>query len=364
MLDDALNVLKIIDNNGFKAYIVGGFVRDYLLNNKSSDIDICTNATPRELIKIFPNAKLPRENIGAVTIYYKNIRFEITTFRREVKYINNRKPIEIEYINNLEEDILRRDFTINTLCMDKDKNIIDIINGKDDLNNNIIRCVGNSDYKFSEDALRILRAIRFATKLNFRIDEETQKSILKYKYLLKNISYNKKKEELDKIFTSLNVSYGIKLLKKFGLDKELDIKGLDKLVCTDSLVGIWAQLDAPNYSFNKVAMEQINNIRECIKLDNLDSFVLYKYGLYPNSVAASIKGLSREEVTLRYNNLPIKDIRELKIDIPRILSILNKEAGPFIKDIKDEVSYLVLNNKLINDYSVIEKYVVEKYKTL
>ena len=115
MLEEALQVLKKITNEGFKAYIVGGFVRDFILNKKTNDIDICTNATPKDVIEIFKEGCLPNEEYGSVILRNKKIKYEITTFRKEIGYIENRKPAKIKYIDDLYQDLLRRDFTVNTL---------------------------------------------------------------------------------------------------------------------------------------------------------------------------------------------------------------------------------------------------------
>ena len=130
MLQEALKLLKKITEHSYDAYIVGGFVRDYILGIESNDIDINTNATPKQIREIFEDSCLPSEDYGSVTVIFKGIRFEITTFRKELTYVNNRKPVEIEYINNLYEDLIRRDFTINTLCMDQDGKIIDMLEGR------------------------------------------------------------------------------------------------------------------------------------------------------------------------------------------------------------------------------------------
>ena len=194
MYRTALDLLKEINSHGYVSYIVGGYPRDLYLNRESLDIDICTNATPKDLRNIFGDIMLPKENYGSVTVIKNKIRFEITTFRRDIKYENNRTPLEIEYINDLEADLKRRDFTINTLCIDSEGNTIDLLNGKKDLDDKIIKMVGDANVKLMEDALRILRAIRFAVTLNFKIDDELKKSIKKYGYLLKNLSYYRKKE--------------------------------------------------------------------------------------------------------------------------------------------------------------------------
>lgn len=255
MNDEVKEILEILNNNGYEAYIVGGYVRDYLLNIKSNDYDICTNARPNDLINLF---NIIDNNYGSVKINYNNNIYEITTYRRDINYINNRKPEKIEFVDTLEEDLHRRDFTINTICMDKDNNIIDLLNGKIEIKNRIIKVVGDTDKKISEDALRILRAVRFATTLNFKLDNELYNTIKKYNYLVKKLSYYRKRQELDKIFTSNNIDYGIKLLKELELDKCLEINlNINK---TD-LLGIWAQINNMNYPFTKKELKIINNYK-------------------------------------------------------------------------------------------------------
>ena len=164
--------------------------------------------------------------------------------------------------------------------MDKDGHIIDYLEGKKDLAHKIIRTVGNSYDKFSEDSLRILRAIRFATILDFSLDEEAYEAIKRTKDLLTDLSYTRKKEELDKIFTSPNFRKGIKLLLDLELDKVLEIPNLYKVLDSDvtSSIGIWSILNVGDkYPFNKNEMDLIENVNEVIKLDNLNPSVLYKY---------------------------------------------------------------------------------------
>ena len=220
-------VLKKINGSGYESYLVGGYPRDLYMGRTSIDYDICTSATPKQIKEIFGDSVLKTEQYGSVTLILNDMRFEITTYRKEIKYINNRKPVEIEYIDNIFEDLKRRDFTMNTMCIDQNGNFIDLLGGREDINNKIIKSVGNADEKIGEDSLRILRAIRFATILDFKIDDELKIAIIKHKHLLKSLSYYRKKEELDKIFSSNNCSYGISLINELGLAEELELHNLD-----------------------------------------------------------------------------------------------------------------------------------------
>jgi len=359
MLDASKNVLKLIEDCGFKAYIVGGFVRDYLLSKKSNDIDITTNATPRDVLKIFPNADISNEKLGVVTINYNDVRFEITTFRIEYDYVNNRRPSKVLYTDSLIEDLKRRDFTINAICMDNNENIIDPLNGRDDLKSHTLRCIGNANMKFQEDALRILRCIRFATSLNFNIDEEALNAIKENKDLLKNISYDVKRHELDKIFTSSNAIYGIKLILNLDLDKSLELNNLNKVTYTDSLMGVWAVIDTCKYHFTKIESQEIESIKTCLKLDNSDPYVLYKYGPYFNFVASSIKH-DNINTDLLYKNLVIHSFSDIDISINDIVNIINNK-DVFLSDVKADIEKQILYKSLTNNRKEIVKYIISNY---
>ena len=362
MNESALKVLKKINSNGFVSYLVGGYPRDIYMGRESIDYDICTNATPKELKDIFGDLVLPNEQYGSVTLMLKDYRFEITTFRKEIKYYNNRKPIEIEYISNLNDDLYRRDFTMNTMCINSDGLLIDLLNGREDINNKVIKTVGDAYYKISEDSLRILRAIRFATVLNFRLDDNLKCAIKKYKYLLKNLSYFRKKEELDKIFSSTNCNYGIKLIKELELANELELSNIEKLVPTTYLIGIWAQLDVlDKYTFNNTERESIIAINKLLKEDFLNYNNLYKYGLYLTTIVSEIKDIDKSIVNERYNSLYIHNKTEININALDICKLLNRKPGNFLKKIFDDLEYQLVNKYIENEEKNIKKYILDNY---
>lgn len=362
MNETALKVLKKIHSNGYSAYLVGGYPRDIYIGRDSMDFDICTNATPKELKNIFGDLILPNEQYGSVTLIVQNIRFEITTFRRDIKYLNNRKPIEIEYVNNLLDDLMRRDFTMNTMCIDHDGTLLDPLNGKEDINNKVIKAVGNADLKISEDSLRILRAIRFATTLNFKLSSDLKEAIIKHRDLLKNLSYYRKKEELDKIFASSNNIYGIDLIKKLGLAEPLELSNIDKLVPTTYLIGIWAQLDVlDKYSFNNVEKESIKQINELMELNLLDYENLYKYGLYISTIVSEIKNIDKQYINENYNSMYIHNKTEIRITADEICEVLNKKPGKFLKDIFYDIEHKLINKQLENDNEKLKEYIRNEY---
>ena len=358
----ALEVLIIFAGKGYLAYIVGGYVRDMLLDKESFDIDICTSATPREIMDIFDIEKASDYKYGCVKIVYKGVKFDVATFRKDIKYEDNRKPIKIKYIGDLKKDLLRRDFTINTFCIDKDGNILDVLNVRDDLDNRLIRTIGNPRYKIKEDALRILRAVRFATILDFEIDKKTKEYIIKYGYLLKKLSYNRKKEELLKIFSSSNKEKGRKLLIDLNLWKYLDLINLTDIVMCDDILGIWSQLDdISNYPFSNYEKQQIKIIKKLSKRE-IDDYDLYCYEPYLCSIAGQINGSDTSNMMKRYDNLIIKSFKDVDISPTCISTILEKEPGKYIKDIMNDVEKKIIFKEIPNIEKNIKKYIIDNYK--
>lgn len=361
MLEIALEILKEIESQGFKAYIVGGYPRDCYLNLETVDVDICTSAQPKDLKQIFKEIILPKEQYGSIVLIKNKIRFEITTFRKETKYKDNRHPGKVKYVTDLLADLHRRDFTINTLCIDSNGQMIDLMHAKEDIDKKIIRTVGNPKVKIKEDALRILRAIRFATTLNFKLDKELKRYIKKYASSLKNLSYNRKKEELNKIFSSPNAMVGIKLITELNLDKHLELFNINNVKPTSSLIGFWAQLDANNYNFSNNEKQTIKAIKELSLKGVLTNENLYRYGLYISSIVGEINNIERKEITLKYDQLYIKNRQEIALKAPEICQILNKEPGKFLKVIIDDIENKLVNKKLKNDKQVLTEYILNNY---
>lgn len=354
------NILKKIEDYGYEAYIIGGYVRDHLLNIESTDIDICTNALPKDIIKIF-NVKKETSSYGSITIHDGKYNFDITTYRKENNY-QNRKPQNIEYTNNLLDDIKRRDFTINSICMNSEGQIFDYLNGQNDIYSRVIRVIGNTYEKLSEDPLRILRAIRFSIILDFDLDEEIISFIKNYKQLVSTLSYTRKKEELDKIFASKNIEKGLNILKEYNLLPYLSIE-YDKIVCVPDLLGIWAQIDySASYPFNKNNKRIISNIRTVICDGVIDNYTLYKYGLYISSVAGEIIGIDKKEINEKYHKLAIKNENDLAIKQSDIIAILGFKPSIKIKRIYKDLIINVIYNKLDNDYETLKDYIITNWK--
>lgn len=217
--------MDVFKKNGYQIYLVGGAVRDLLLGKTTTNWDFTTSATPEEMLKLFPDA-FYHNTYGTVTVPLKlndpqvvdPLLLEITPFRKESNYTDNRHPDQIEWAQTVEEDLARRDFTINAMAYDG-KTLLDLYNGQEDFKNRIIRAVGEPDKRFKEDALRMIRAIRFASELGFIIEDKTRDSIKNNAALITNISWERIRDEFLKIMASDHPSEGVLFLRSTDLLK-------------------------------------------------------------------------------------------------------------------------------------------------
>lgn len=218
------NIVQKLKESGFEAYIVGGCVRDIILGRDTNDWDFTTNAIPSEIMTVFPDGFYDNKfgTVGVPVMFSSiasqkpQVVYEITTFRSESDYTDHRHPDKVVWGKTLEDDLLRRDFTINAMALDGNK-LIDLYDGQSDLENKIIRAVRDPNERFNEDALRMIRAVRIATELQFLIENNTFEAIVKNSKLLANVSGERIRDELTKIMSSSYPSDGIKLLRNSSL---------------------------------------------------------------------------------------------------------------------------------------------------
>ena len=194
----ALTVVERLERYGYEAYVVGGCVRDSLMGRCPKDWDVCTNALPEEVLRVFKRFHVIKTGLqhGTVTVMVDKQPVEVTTFRIDGNYTDNRHPDSVNFVSRVEEDLARRDFTINAMAYNPARGLVDAFGGQEDLQASIIRCVGEPDARFNEDGLRILRALRFAARYDFGIETETAFSMHRNRHLLENVS-------VERIFTEL-----------------------------------------------------------------------------------------------------------------------------------------------------------------
>lgn len=219
-VDVAFKVLKLFKDNNIDAYLVGGTSRDYLLYGNFSDIDICSKGLPsvnEEILKDYEMSNKDGKFYGVLKYKVFDREIEVTTLRKEGEYIKNRRPKTIEFIDSLYIDSLRRDFTINAIYIDAYKNVYDYHNGINDLNNKVIRMIGDPLKRINEDALRILRAIRFSSYLNFEIEENLKETILSNYNLVYSLNKNTLRKEINKFLLFKDIKEVEDLFSKFNL---------------------------------------------------------------------------------------------------------------------------------------------------
>lgn len=207
--NNAKRIINAVENAGYEAFAVGGCVRDFLMNRPRGDIDITTSANPAQLESVLENngIKFVETGLkhGTVTAVIDGTPFEITAYRTDGDYKDSRHPESVEFVTDIKTDLSRRDFTVNAMAYNENSGIIDLFGGREDLDKKIIRAVGNPDRRFKEDALRIMRALRFASVLSFNIEPKTRQAIFDNRELLKNISSQRIFAELSKLLTGDNV---------------------------------------------------------------------------------------------------------------------------------------------------------------
>lgn len=252
---DVKYILNELNKNGFEAYVVGGCVRDSLLGKEPKDWDICTNALPEQTQKIFSayNVILTGLQHGTITVMLNNVGYEITTYRIDGDYSDGRHPDSVKFTKNLELDLSRRDFTINAMAFSESEGIVDLYNGISDLKKGIIRCVGTPTERFSEDALRIMRAMRFASVLNFKIEDKTSKAMKELYQNLDKVSKERINVELSKLLLGKGSK---KILEKYDYIIGYIIPEVQ------SMIGF--EQNNPNHCYDvwKHTVEVVNNIKE------------------------------------------------------------------------------------------------------
>lgn len=354
------NVKFIIDTlykHNFEAFMVGGCVRDSLLNKIPNDYDITTNALPQDIISIFNKTVPTGLKHGTVTIILDKEAYETTTYRVDGEYINNRKPKDVIFVSNIKEDLSRRDFTINSMAYNHKNGLIDYFNGKKDLKEGLIKCVGDPKKRFNEDALRMLRAIRFSSQLGFKIDPNTLSEINNNNQLLKNISKERITIELNKILLSSNCSNGLNLLLKTNLLEH--IFPINKTSYDFSLID-----KASNKLYMKLALLlKILNI-DCNHYENILKTLTYDNNT-TNKVITILKNINhvvsvnnKKQIKLLINTLS-KDLILDFIEVQNLLSIINdqytKDLISICENILSSNEPLYIKDLDINGSTLIKK---------
>ena len=381
----AMPVLQTLEDAGFEAYFVGGSVRDVLLHRHVHDVDITTSAYPEEVKELFDKSIDTGIKHGTVTVLYGGESYEITTFRTESGYQDFRRPDHVTFVQNLDEDLKRRDFTINALAMDMHGDIVDLFNGIEDLKNHIIRAVGNPEKRFHEDALRMMRAVRFMSQLEFKLEEKTEQAIKANHELLKKISVERIREEFVKmglgpfsrqafqIFLDTQLSEDV---PDFAGKKDL-LQVYPQLKFSPTMeTSLWAViiilLKVPNENIGKFMRDWKNSnamtekVEQIIKMFDLiadhvpTDYELFEAGedIIINTIdVADILGqpVSSEALVDRYLALPIKTPSELAVD-GRFLIKRGMRPGAQLGCTLNQIRKKVVACEIENSEEAIEQY--------
>ena len=384
----ALPVLQTLKEAGHEAVFVGGSVRDLVLGKEISDVDIATSATPEEVKSLFSHTVDVGIEHGTVLVLHHHDSYEVTTFRTEGTYHDFRHPDSVTFVRSLEEDLMRRDFTINALAVNDKEEIVDYFGGIEDLEREIIRCVGNPMERFNEDALRMMRAVRFAGQLGFSIESDTFNAIRTLKANLERVAVERMKVEFEKMILSPHRALAFRAFVEselyhscpdFKEAKETLLKlgefPLEKMTITQAwiLFAYYEQLTVPQLRKVlkdwKSSNDQISTILTgyqtlLARLEKeWDAFLAYEC---PEVLAIEVEqllpgiGHSEQLVELEevYQQLPIRSMKDIQIDGFGVKEALGLEKmGPIIGEVLQALQTEILSGRLANENTEIVSWI-------
>ena len=391
---EALPVMQQLVDAGYEAYFVGGSVRDMLLHKPISDVDIATSATPQEVKEIFSHTVDVGIEHGTVMVIHHKEGYEVTTFRTEEGYEDFRHPDKVTFVRSLEEDLKRRDFTINALAIGIDDQLMDFFDGIGDLERQCIRCVGDAKERFNEDALRMFRAVRFVGQLGFQIEENTKNAISLLKMNLSKVAVERMKVEFEKMIQSSYRKDALKLFVETGLYQacplfdgkgEILLKLAEFPIKEMSVLQAWILfVDELKLSDKEVthllkswksSNEQIRDVLvgyktyRARKEEEWNFFLAYDC---PYEVASEVeqllitqnKSTSMKGLEATYQSLPIRSMNDIQLnghDIIRILKLEKK--GPIIGQVLKTVEKMILEQSIKNNTEILEAYVLTHFES-
>ncbi|HBM3704886.1 TPA: CCA tRNA nucleotidyltransferase [Listeria monocytogenes] len=380
----ALPVLQKLTTAGFEAYFVGGSVRDYLLNRTISDVDIATSAFPEEVKEIFQTSYDTGIAHGTVTVRENNEFYEVTTFRTEGTYEDFRRPSEVTFIRSLEEDLKRRDFTMNAIAMDEHFALQDPFSGQLAIQNKEIKAVGKASERFHEDALRMMRAVRFLSQLDFELDKETEKALESQIELLQHTSVERITVEWLKMMKGKATKRAIELLLKVKMETYLPGLKDEKSALSEFASWDWEKRTTEESIWlGLVVAVKPNNVNAFLKAWKLPNKTIqlvnkaYQYALNMKetwlteelyhagkAVFSLVNELNvirgqennQHKVSQAYEALPIHSKKDLAITGADLLKWSGESAGPWVKETLDKVECGVLSNEINNEKIQIKRW--------
>lgn len=387
----ALPILEKLEEAGYEAYFVGGSVRDYLLKKPIHDVDIATSATPVEVKRIFTKTVDVGIEHGTILVLSKGTAYEVTTFRSESQYLDYRRPSEVAFITSLRKDLERRDFTMNAIAMDKNGLLIDPFDGQNAIKLGVIETVGNANERFHEDALRIMRAVRFVGQLSFSIEQNTLSAIKKSAPLLEKIAVERKRVEFEKLLGGTSRSKAIALLLETklhyylpGMRQEGEVlEQLLKYNCevlsTDEmwvLILMFSKLQGKEREVFlrewKLPVKQIKKIIILIRFlstrieQEWSAYTVYLAGMTTiHSVEKMLQvlGITSDNERAKaakalYVSLPIHNRSELAVSGSDLMDWLQQSGGPWLSETLARIEQKVLFRELNNNKQEIKEWLL------
>ncbi|WP_155590644.1 CCA tRNA nucleotidyltransferase [Lysinibacillus cavernae] len=379
----AYSVIEQLEQAGFEAVIVGGAVRDALLDRPAHDVDVATNATPEEVKSIFQRTIDIGIQHGTVLVIVPTGPVEVTTYRTDGEYIDHRRPEKVQFVRSLQEDLQRRDFTMNAIAMRRDGSFVDYYGGGQDIEMRVIRAVGNAQERFTEDALRMLRAIRFSAQLDFTIEATTLTAIKNKAADIAFIARERIKAELDKLWVGNAVFGGIQKLEESGLTANLTgdfhAEQWRGFHTQDKLLGwaYFALLQGANW--REVLREyRLSNKEMAFVQSVLSAYEALKEGwtnthyfmyttqeleaaLYFAKLLQLDAQFPQQPIQELQAKLPIKHKQELVVNGADLLKWSGKKGGPWVKATLEDMLTAILHYELQNDRQQIRNWLEQHY---
>lgn len=387
----ALPVLQKIEEAGYEAYFVGGCVRDALLEKDISDIDIATSAYPEEIKRIFKRTVDVGIEHGTVLVLWGEDSYEITTFRTESTYQDFRRPDSVTFVRSLEEDLKRRDFTINAFALDCRGKLYDFHDGQQDLSKHTLKAVGQATERFHEDALRMMRAVRFCAQLGFDLEEDTKQGVIENASLLERIAIERVCVEFEKLLAAPHKQLGLQLLLETQLYRYFpQVIGLEQALnaCLHlpALYSATSQNWAILVYYLNLSTEEARVYLKAWKLSNQiieDALTLLTILQFRQTQQWSKEQLfvigmplcaigeqmcldlkiiqEKEEVEQLYQELPIHSVKDLAINGKDVMVLCNQQqGGRYVGEWIDAIKHEVLHGQLANEKDVLVEYVLTK----
>ncbi|UOY93448.1 CCA tRNA nucleotidyltransferase [Ectobacillus sp. JY-23] len=383
--EEAGTIIRKLKEAGHEAYFVGGSVRDYMLGRPIGDIDIATSALPEEVMLLFPRHIPVGLQHGTVIVLYHNTPYEVTTYRTESGYEDFRRPTEVTFVRSLQEDLQRRDFTMNAIAMAEDGRIVDPFQGKRALDHKIITTVGAPSERFQEDALRMMRGVRFVSTLGFTLEQETQQAILQHAPLLSHISIERIAVEFEKLLLGTYPERALSLLVETNL--YLYLPGFEKKEAellqaasytwkyVQNDIGAWtlllylAGLDAGVLKQWKLSNKKVKAVTEALVflqqrlITNWSVEMLYGAGKETIALVETIYAVLHrqapaiEDVIATYNGLPIQNRQQLQVSGKDLLKWTGQPGGPWTAQLLNEIEHAVLHANVSNIREHIKEWV-------